>query len=392
VNSAVTFLFGKPVTLIINNNEPTDADKEAMSLIEDVWKQNKLDYLNKQLARDLFIECKTAELWHVPPTPEGEDKRIRVSILSKRTGYSIYPHFDEYGDMDAFTIKYEATGADGKPEERVTIYTATNITEAAKRQSVWDVQARDNIAGLIPIVYIEQDKPEWDGVTSQINRDENLVSNFADTNDYFGAPVLQSKGKVAGLPQKESTGKVVTVEGDVNPITGETTYNGGIDFVTWQNSPESIKLEHEILKDTIYGMTQTPDLSFQNVKGMGAVSGIALLLMFLDSTFKALDKQEVFGPAMERRLSIMKAFISLANVKYRAQIAELDIDIKFNSPIPADTEALIRSLSVARGGEPIMSEETAVRNNPLVQDAQKDIDALAGEKSALKSFAESYTV
>jgi hypothetical protein len=39
-----------------------------------------------------------------------------------------------------------------------------------------------------------------------------------------------------------------------------------------------------------------------------------------------------------------------------------------------------------------MSEESAVRMNPLVTDAEKDIEILTNEKAALKSFAESYGV
>lgn len=383
VNSAVTFLFGTPVSLILNNEE-----EEALDLIKDVWKQNKLDYFNKTLARDLFVECKVAELWYVP---QGENIRVRVSLLSKRTGYNLFPHFDEFGDMDAFTIKYETKDTDGKPQETVNIYTADKIIQATKKTSFnWDKDERPNIAGKIPIVYYEQDESEWKGVETEINRLEYLISNHADINDYNGSPITELKGKVSNMPKKEDTGKVVIVEPEINPTTGEVTYPGGVSFISWDQSPESIKLEIENLKDIIYGMTQTPDLSFQNVKGMSAMSGIAFRFMFSDPIFKARDKQEIFGPAIERRLSIMKSLIGLTNNAKKIGLDNADIDVVFNDVLPQDKEALMRSLSIARGGEPIMSEESAVRMNPLVQDAEKDIEILSSEKTALKSFAESY--
>jgi len=385
VNSAVTFLFGKPVKLILNS-EGGDA---ALELINSVWKQNKLDYFNKSISRALFIECKAAELWYIPPPKDNAPARIRVAMLSDSTGYKIYPHYDDYGDMDAFTVMYETKDEKGKIQANTTVYTADTIYRATKGSGEWVVEEVSNIAGKIPIVYYEQEEPEWESVKTQINRLEYLLSNFADTNDYFAAPALELKGIVTNLPKKEDTGKVFQVEPETDE-NGKVYYPGGIEFKAWANAPEAIKQEYDMLKDIIYGMTQTPDLSFQNVKGMAAISGIALRLMFSDALFKTLDKQEVFGPAMERRISIMKTLIGTTDVGMQKQLEEADIDVVFNDILPTDIEGIIGALSVARGGEPVMSAESAVRNNPLVVDAEKDIELLGGEKTALKSLGESY--
>jgi SPP1 family phage portal protein len=387
VESAVTFLFGEPVSLVLNNEE-----KDALALIQAVWKQNKLDYFNRALARDLFIECKVAELWYIPQgqTADKQVKRPRVSLLSQRTGYKFYPHFDEYGDMDAFTILNTIKDKEGKEVDNIMVQTAEKIYRGTKATGKWEIVPGENPTGKINVVYYEQDKPEWKGVESQINRLEYLTSNHADMNDYNGSPLTQVKGRVSNMPKKEETGKLVVVEGDLNTNTGETTYNGGVEFISWDQSPESIKLEMENLKDTIYSLTQTPDLSFSNVKGISALSGIAIRLMFSDALFKALNKQEIFGPAIERRLSIMKSIIELQNIKMKARIDNADIDVIFNDPLPQAVKELVDALSVARGGEPIMSEESAVRMNPLVTDAEKDIKVLTDEKAQLRSFAESY--
>ena len=155
---------------------------------------------------------------------------------------------------------------------------------------------------------------------------------------------------------------------------------------------QAINEEYNMLKDIIYGMTNTPDLSFSNVKGISNLSGISIRLMFSDALFKSKDKQEIFGPAIERRISIMKSIIGLTNVGMKQQLEEADIDIIFNDVLPEDIKETITAISIARGGEPIMSEETAVRMNPLVTDAEKDIEILTNEKASLKSFAESYGV
>jgi len=383
VNSAVTFLFGNPPSLML-----TGGDEEAFKTLKAAWKQNKLDFFNKTLARSLFVECKVAEYWFIPPT---DPARLRVALLSMKTGYRFYPHFDEYGDMDAFTVLYEAIDAENKKEEHADVLTATKTVKGVKKNSVWTATVLANPIGKIPIVYYEQDAPEWDGVKTQINREEYLISNFGDANDYFGSPLLQLKGTISELPRKEDVGKVITVA-SVTDTEGRVSYPGGAEFITWDRAPEAIKMEHDMLKDLIYGMTQTPDLSFSNVKGMAAVSGIALRLMFSDALFKARDKQEIFGPGLDRRLSIMTAMLGELNRNKKAAFDELDVDVVFNDVLPQDIEMLIKSLTLARGGEAIMSEASAVRTNPLIQDAEKEIAALAGEKesAALKPLGESF--
>jgi hypothetical protein len=142
-------------------------------------------------------------------------------------------------------------------------------------------------------------------------------------------------------------------------------------------------------------MTQTPDLSFSNVKGMSSISGIALRLMFSDAMFKAMDKQEIFAPGLDRRIAIMKAGLSLLNLSQAAALDALDVDVKFNDVLPVEIDKLITALSTARGGEPIMSRDAAVRANPLVADAEKDAAMLAEESAArpaMPSFAESFTI
>ena len=48
VNSAVTFLFGEPLTLKLNNQDEASkkSEEKAFKEITDVWKQNKLDYFS----------------------------------------------------------------------------------------------------------------------------------------------------------------------------------------------------------------------------------------------------------------------------------------------------------------------------------------------------------
>lgn len=68
-------------------------------------------------------------------------------------------------------------------------------------------------------------------------------------------------------------------------------------------------MEIENLFKIILSYTQTPDISFESAKGMGAIFGTALKLMFMDAHLKVLDKREIFDAYLKRRLNIIKAFV-----------------------------------------------------------------------------------
>jgi SPP1 family phage portal protein len=143
-------------------------------------------------------------------------------------------------------------------------------------------------------------------------------------------------------------------------------------------------------------MTATPDLSLSNVKGLTKTSGEALKFLFLDSILKAKDKEEIFGEAMARRINLLKAMLAIHDVSQKEKFKELDISVNFGigGILPDDITEKVRALSIARGGDSIMSRDEAVRQNPFVSDAEEDIKRLETEKSKseINSLGESFDV
>lgn len=384
VNMAVSFLFGDPIKLILGNKK--EKYQETFSLINDVWDKNKLDYFNKKLARRLFIETKAAELWYTI-IDDDNVKHIKVALLCKKNGDDIYVHFNENGDMDAFMRRYKLEEIDGKSYDHVDIYTAEKFIYGVKKDS-WQVTVKENLYKKIPVIYYDQDEPEWTSVQSEIDRSEMLISKFADTNDYFGAPTLKIKGKINNPPEKAEVGKLLQFKGEANG-EGKMDY-GDAEYLTWEHAPEAIELEYKNLKDIIYSITSTPDLSFSNVKGLTKTSGEALKFLFMDAILKAKDKEELFGEALTRRINLLKAILSVTDVKSKQSLEELDISIKFGDLLPASMTEIVKALSTARAGDVIMSEKGAVRQNPLVEDSEEEIKSLEEERGKLSKLGESY--
>ena len=387
VNMAVSFLFGDAVKLILANKE--DNLQKTFKFIQNVWDKNKLDYFNRKLARRLFVETKVAELWYVI-IDDDNIKHIKVALLCNENGDEVFSHFNENGDLDAFTRRYKLEDIDEKTYEHIDIYTAKEIIYGVKKTE-WDVKKSTNLYGKIPVIYYQQSQPEWTDVQTEIDRSEMLISKFADTNDYFGSPTLKIKGEITNPPDKAEVGKLLQFTGVVG-AEGKTEY-GDADYLTWDQAPEAIKLEYNTLKDIIFSMTSTPDLSFDNVKGMNQTSGETLKFMFLDAILKAKNKEEVFGEALARRINLLKAIISVTDVKEKQRLEQLDISVKFGNVLPQDVTETINALSTARGGEAIMSRDEAIRQNPLVEDPEEDIKRLEEEgKGEVSKLGESFEV
>lgn len=74
-----------------------------------------------------------------------------------------------------------------------------------------------------------------------------------------------------------------------------------------------MRLEISTLLNMIYSTTQTPDISFESVKGLASLSGVALRMLFLDAHLKVQNKSEIFSEYLERRMSITKKYLGLFN-------------------------------------------------------------------------------
>jgi SPP1 family phage portal protein len=380
VRTAVHFLFGGK--MIVSAKE----DNQATQAFTDVWKKDlKMQGKLKSLARTCMIETKAALLFYPQPIKDGEDPnrtkalKLRCMLLDNESG-EFYPHFNDYGDMDAFLRKYQVADIEGKIIEKVKIYTQDMIHTYRSESGSWkNEKGEKNLFGKIPVVYVEQDLPEWEEIATMIDDFENRISRLADTNDYFAEPLLKIFGEASRAPNKEEVGKVVEFPMEKD-IEGKTTH-GDAEYATWDQTPESIKLELETVWDGIFSMTSTPDLSFNNVKGVGTTSGVALRLMFMDALIKREDKGEIFYDALNRCISVVAAGIAgYTNVKFAGQLDSDEINVEFTDQLPDDLAEAIDTLMTATGNKPILSQESGASLSPFTRDSKEEIERIRNEE------------
>jgi SPP1 family phage portal protein len=225
--------------------------------------------------------------------------------------------------------------------------------------------------GKIPIVYAYQEEFETQDVDSLIDRLEVLLSNFADTNDYHAAPKIFIKGELKGFSKKGESGAILEGEDDSDAK-----------YLEWSNAPESVKLEIETLLRMIYTITQTPDISFDSVKGLGAISGIALQLLFMDAHLKVQDKREIFDEYLQRRVNVIKAFVGQFNTKLASDCEELEVEPEITPYMLTSEIDEINKWLAANGNKPLISQKQSIKNAALTTDPDADFEQIQNESAA----------
>lgn len=390
VNMAVRFLLGEPVTYVLSSSnvkrrgiigKKEDRHAKIYDGIMDVLVDNKIRYFDKELARRTMSETRAAELWY--PKPEGDGIKIKVMLLCKKNGDEVFGHWAPNGDMDALIRKYEVAELvmdKMKKVKKTSIHTKDRtVVFKHVRGSEWEIEKDEpNPYGKITAVLYDQEKAEWEGVQSEIDRFELMMSETSDMNQYFSAPSVLVKGKLEDPPDKETVGKIFQMKG-TKDVNGKVEY-GDLSYLEWKYYPESLEFERNTLKDIIYSMTETPDLSFNNLKGLTNLSGIAIKLMFMDAMGKAENHQEIFGPGLIRRMNVILAMMKTMKVGVEKDMDGIVVTPKFGISIPRDVSAIIEALSIARGGENLITRKTALENNPLVDDPEKEEAGLMEEE------------
>lgn len=367
VSIATTFFCGNPIKYM-NSDEESEIYKSFSAVID----RNKMKFIDREAIDCVGRFTEVAELWYY--TEEDNEfygftskYRLKVKILSPEI-YELYPVFDDNDDLVAFSRGWKST--DGKKEFFET-YTAEQTIKWEKEANWVQVSSVPNAIGKIPIVYRKQDKVEWADVQSIIDRVENIYSNTAESNDRFAFPILKLKGKVTGQLSNDKTGRVLQMEDGADA-----------DFVNSSNAGEALQSELDRLDGDIHDFTNTPNISFDNMKGLGNVlSGVGAEFLFLSAHLKVMDKLAIHVPAFQRRVSVIEAHLKNFNTAYAKEI--LDVEPVVTPFIINDDAEFIRFLMEANGGQPIYSQEYSMKLAEI-KNPEEMIKQIAGQDAAVQ--------
>lgn len=376
VERAAAFLAGNPIELECNADDQPATD--FLAVIQKIWEDNKLNYKTKRLVKLMGAETECAEIWYAdevdPDFWEGTIMKgalftLRMRIIAKSLKDDLYPVFDAMDDLIAFGRGYKQYNEAGKLIDHFDLYTEDAIHHYNKPESEWQQLSlpEKNFFSKIPVIYYKQDQVEWADVQHMIDRLEKIISNHADTNDYNGSPIIKVQGEVTGFSTKGESGKVLQLANGADA-----------NYLTWDNAPESIKLEYNNLMSLIFDLTDTPQFSWEQLRGLGDLSGVALQMLFLNAHLKAADKEEIFGECIQRRINFLKSGIVSIKPALKGQ-QKLSIKPKFKYYMPNNDVEKVDMLTTAVSAG-FLSIESAAEQSPTTTDADVEKTRLKDEQ------------
>lgn len=384
--TSTSFEVGKPVTLI------PSIENDLTKLISLIWKTNRIDaaiqklvYLKKtetQGALNFYIsDMKQDGIFNKILAKLGLNakKEIKTKVLDNSKG-TMTPYFDANGDMVLFMWEYQTQKLDEKTVNNVQIWDASKsyiINDADGTLKL--ISSLPHGFDRIPIVYVSQEEPEWFDVKELIDRFEVAISKGGGANDRTAHPILATYGEITALPDKDDDGKVINLA--MKKDEDGKYVHGDAKFVESSGGNESHKNELELIWKLIFSISQTPDLSFDNLKSLGNTSGVALKLMFLDAIIKAMSNEGENRTMIERIINILiSGSITTTNIGLKKDATDLYYDINFNSILPDDLESasnIIKGLKEAG----LLSTETSIKMLNMVENPTEEIEKIKSEST-----------
>lgn len=353
--------------LLNDDQEDNQALKDAFTAFSKLLKKLHYDSRTREFKRLAGAETECAKLYAY--YKDEDETKLRLVVLSRSKGYKLRPLFNLYGDLKAFAVGYDLKDGNGNLVHRWDVYTSETIyhckqDEVGTDKVGWNVETEVNPFGKIPIIYARQ-KKAWEGAEERIERDEWLDSKNADCNEYFADPMLKmSKSVKNGLMDPKQVGKVIQV-GNKDDV---------FEYVTPPDASDLKDKEKSVLKESILNSTMTPDLSYENVKGLGAISGEAITKANIIAYIKRLNNMEIYDELFERDASlIIEIMASSIDPEKRKIYRSMELNHVYQDPAIGQSD---NSEEISRWAEIGMSDEAIVDANRNVSNKQLELKRL----------------
>ncbi len=345
---------------------PDDAEsKEIATAIEKIYQRSRIDAVNVNRMHAYFAACEICTIWYAVKA-ENEDYGFKSDFKLRSMSYSpmhkkfsrieqanLYPLFDN-GDMVAMSFEY--TKKEGNRDvDYFEMYTANKRYLWKRDNSGWQdaLTKPDDIVILkIPGSYLWRPMPIWEDTTNNTKEIEYSLSRQSDILKRNSAPLLIVEGEF------DANNKSVA---DEAREVYRVKQGGSVNYATWQQQIEAMKFYTSELKRNTEEELQLPNLSLENVKGLGAMSGEARKTLLTDAHLKVGYESGEIIEFLDRECNVIKAFLEVMNTKWKGKTSKVGVEHLITPFIQNDEMNDIEKIMRVTGGEPIASQKSGIK-------------------------------
>ena len=354
------FLLGMPIQW-----KKEDGDDDAYKLFTEYLDDTFFNAKIRQCKRLAGAETMSALITHFRQADDNPNKmETDVFVAARSTGYKLRYLFDQYKRLLVLAYGYTLSEGD-RNIEHWDILTSEMNYYCRKVAFGWEVESIPNPTGKINAILFMQPKA-WDGAEARIKRDEMLDSKIGDTNNYFADPIAAATADViASLPNRDKPGKLIQMPSEKSQFK----------YIEPPQDSSTRRDEKTILDKTILFDTFTPDFSFENMKGLGTLSGIAVRNAMILGYIKRANRLEVYEEMITRYLHLVLEILKQVHPDKITAIEKLKIGFEFSDPFPDEkNKNWTGIIALYKGG--VCSLETAVMMLALTDAPEEELQRL----------------
>lgn len=393
VKRTTELCFGIPVKR--QYNPLNDRQKDIARYIDNIYERNHMDTVNIERGRKLFASCEIMTLWYGVAQENDSygfrsNLKLRCVTYSPMQGDSLYPLFDEMGDLVALSVAYKRK-VENEEVSYFDTYTAEKHirwsnekedgTGAGAASSMKVVLDEDISIGKIPAVYMYRPTPVWENTSWMVYEMEWAVSRNGNYLRKNSRPIL-----MAAVSEEVQFGKSPATDQAFRDIV-QYPAGSSLQYVTWNQAIDNLKYYVNELRQMFFTQLQLPDWSYENMK-TSPMSGEARKQLFIDCHLKVKDESGRWIEFFDREVNVIKAYLKLMLPQdWAADIDALPVkNVITPFTITSDADA-VSVLVNATGGKQLMSQGTAIQKLGMVDDAADELSKIQAE-SMQDLFAE----
>lgn len=360
-----------------------DRQKEIATYLEKIFVRNHADSINVERCNMLFASCEVMTLWYAVKEDNGiygfkSPLKFRCRNFSPMTGDTLYPLFDEYGDMIALSVEYTRV-VGNKTYNYFDTYTKDRHIKWSDRDgSMAVVEYEEITVGKIPAVYMYRPTPIWEDTSNNVYEMEWSLSRNGNYLRKNSKPIF-----IVYADEEIKNGQSDTKE-EENKARAVLQYPKGSNaqYVTWPQATESLKYQVETLRSLFFTQLQLPDWSYEKMSQQ-ALSGESRKQLFVDCQLKVKDESGPLLEFFEREMNVVKAFLKAAlGGAYAADIDALETEIIITPFSITDEKDTISNIMTANGNQPIISQREAIEMLGWSDDVDKTMEEIRQESMA----------
>ena len=357
------FTFSIPVKRIYHYPDDNDVYKDIQAAFEKIYENNHISTVNLKRGLGYYAACEVFTIWYTVKKENvlygfPSKYKLKCKTYSPMDGVKLYPLIDELDDMLAMSFEYQK-----KIGDNVVTYfeTYTDNRHYVWRHSISDngweeltAQVAENgettngeeiVIGKIPGAYIWRPQPVYYGLCTLRKEIEYTLSRNSNVIAYNAAPVLKISGGIQGMEDKGESRRIYRTE------------NGGdVSYVSWSQAIEAIKYHVDTMLKLYWMQSQMPDISFENMKGLGNIGYDARQTLLTDAHLKIGYEAGAWQEFFEREFNVIKAFLTQMNSKWKPYLDNITCEHQITPFIQNDELADINKRMKANGGKPIESQ------------------------------------